>query len=238
MWQTTNVTRVVTAMMLAVGMYLGMMTSAHAAGIIAFQDLPTGLATPPNISFHNATGPVIADDFAPIAGGPVGEITWWGSAADSTSWELVFQNNNPALGEPALTPPGNIFSGGVKAFVTATGAPYAPLPGVFQFSADFSNTFNLNPGTEYWLTVANTAPGWAWAQALNGATIGSEQFNAHSSTGGICQDGGPHCGPWTDIHTDFAFSVSAVPEPSSFIFLATGVIGFIVWGRRQHLKVL
>lgn len=121
---------------------------------------------------------------------------------------------------------------------SSAGVPYAPLPGVFQFSANFPTTFNLNPGTEYWLTVANASPGWNWAEALNGTTIGSELFNAHSSTGGICQDGGPHCGPWTDIHTDFAFSTSAVPEPSSFIFLATGVIGCIVWGRRQHLKML
>jgi hypothetical protein len=207
------------------------------AGIVVFRDLPTALATPPNVSFHNATGPVIADDFVPTVGGVVSTITWWGSAAQSNSWELVLQNNNS--GQPALTPAGNNITGGVKALgVTAVGVPYAPLPGVFQFSADLSGLgFSVAAGTDYWITIANLSSGWNWAEALAGPTIGSENFNGHSSTGGICLDGGPHCGPWTDIHTDFAAQVEVVPEPTSLPITSMALLSLaavrIMRDRRQ-----
>ena len=209
------------------------------ADAIIYQNLPTSLATPPNISFHNAIGPVIADDFVPIAGGTVTTVTWWGSAPTSNDWEIVLQNNNPAVGEPALTPPGNNVTGGVKALpVVAVGVPFAPLPGVFQFTADISSLVNfaVNPGTDYWITIANFEPGWNWALALGGPTIGTENFNAHMSTGGICLDGGPHCGPWTDIHTDFAVQISAVPEPGTIAFIGFGLAAFGLARRRRRTQ--
>jgi hypothetical protein len=208
------------------------------ADFIAFQNLPTTLGTPPNISFDNSIGPIIADDFVPVIARQVTTITWWGSAAASDTWELALYNN--ASGQPALTPAGNIHTGGVKARVTAVGVPYAPLPGVFEFTANFSQPFLLNVGTDYWITVANFLPGWNWAEALGGPTIGAEQFNAQLSTGGTpfpagtsCTDSGPYCGPWTDIHTDFAVQLSAVPEPSSLVLLSTGLVAFVAARRRR-----
>lgn len=82
-------------------------TPAMASSTIVYQDLPTSLATPPNISYHNASGPIIADDFVPVATTHVSQLTWWGSISQSNMWEVVLQNNNPALGQPAITPPGN-----------------------------------------------------------------------------------------------------------------------------------
>jgi PEP-CTERM motif-containing protein len=206
---------------------------------IIYQNLPTSLASPPDISHHNATGPVIADDFVPTANTAVAGLTfiWWGNQPTSNQWELVLQNNNPALGEPALTPAGNNVTGGVKALpVTATGVATG-IPGIFQFSANpvFDQPFNLVAGTDYWLTVANFNDGWNWALALNGPTIGTEHFNAHSSIGATpdpCADGGPHCGPWTDIHTDFALQIG-VPEPSALALLAGSIGLFGVFYRRR-----
>lgn len=81
----------------------------------------------------------------------------------------------------------------------------------------------VSSGTEYWLTVANVLAGWHWADALNGPTIGSEAFNAHQSVGMIALDGGPHGGPWTDVHTDLAFRVHVIPEPSTLVLAVVGV---------------
>jgi hypothetical protein len=222
----------------AVASVLLIAAPVSAAEFVVFENLPTNLANPPIVSFHNARGPVVADDFVPIISGGMTTLTWWGSAAASNSWELVLQKNNPVLGQPALTPslgdPTGVISGGPKITgITADSVPYPILPGVFQYTVDVSLMgFNVQAGTEYWLTIANFADGWNWAQALDGPVIGSESFNAHSSTGGICTDGGPHCGPWTDIHTDFAMRVS-VPLPSSLALLSVALLGLVPMRRRK-----
>lgn len=204
------------------------------AAVTVFENLPSALAIPPNTSFHNATGPVIADDFNPAVGGSITHLTWWGSNPASLGFEVVLQNNNPALGEPALTPAGNTATGGLKQFVTATETAFS-IPGIFQFDADVAPGWNVSAGTEYWLTVADFNNGWNWAEALSGPTIGSELFNAHQSTGSGCLDGGPHCGPWTDIHTDFAFRIAAVPEPATWAMMLVGFFGLgaTLRGRRR-----
>jgi len=189
---------------------------------IVYEDLPTNVAAPPTgESHHNASGPVIADDFIPTMSVAIGHITWWGNWSDSTNFEVVLQNNDPVLNQPALTPAGNIATGGLKQFVTAVVNPYS-IPGIFQYDADIAPGWNIAAGQDYWLTVANFAAGWQWAQALGGPTVGSELYNAHRSVGPLCDDGGPHCGPWTDVHTDFAFRIAAVPEPASWALMLSG----------------
>ncbi|MBS0360153.1 MAG: PEP-CTERM sorting domain-containing protein [Proteobacteria bacterium] len=198
-----------------------------AADTIIYQNLPTNLAAPPEISFHNTTGPVIADDFVATQGGDITHLTWWGGDTANLQFEVVLQDNNPAAGEPALTPAGNNVTGGLKQFVTATQTSFSipGLTGLFQYDADVAPGWSIAGGTDYWLTVANASDGWNWAEALNGPTIGSENFNAHQSTGPGCLDGGPHCGPWTDIHTDFAFQIDAVPEPTTWALMVLGFGG-------------
>lgn len=206
---------------------------ALSAQTVIYQNLPTNLAIPPNISWHNANGPIIADDFIPIMGGQISHVTWWGSEATDLNFEVVLQNNNPALGEPALTPTGNITTGGLKQFVTATSSTYS-IPGIFQFDADIAPGWNIGAGNDYWFTAANASNGWQWAEALAGPSVGSEMYNAHSSTGPGCLDGGPHCGPWTDLHTDFAFKITAVPEPSTWAMMIVGFGGAGALLRRRR----
>lgn len=211
-------------------------TPAMASSTIVYQDLPTSLATPPNISFHNAFGPIIADDFVPVSSTRVSQLTWWGSISQSNMWEVVLQNNNPALGQPAITPPGNNTTGGLKQFVAASMVA-TTIPGIYRFDAQVGPGWNIKAGTNYWLTVANAADGWNWALALGGPTIGSENFNAHSSVGPGCGDGGPHCGPWTDLHTDFSFQVGGVPEPASWAMLIVGFGAVGLASRRRQIAV-
>lgn len=215
----------------ACGMVLATAAAAPAlADVVSYENLPTSNALPPNISWHNAGGPVLADDFIPIFGGEITHLTWWGSEATSLDFEVVLQNDN--AGQPGLTPAGNIVSGGLKQFVTATSFAYS-IPGIFQFEADVAPGWNVAAGTDYWLTVANFNNGWQWTQALAGPTIGSELYNAHSSVGPGCLDGGPHCGPWTDVHTDFAFRIAGVPESSTWALMILGFGGAGVMLRRR-----
>lgn len=204
-----------------------------AAGTVVYENVATNLAIPPNVSFHNAAGPVIADDFAPTQNGSVGHLTWWGSSATDLNFEVVLQNDNPTAHEPDLTPTGNTTTGGLKQFVSATMSAFS-IPGLFQFDADVAPGWLLSGGQEYWLTVANASNGWQWAEALAGPTVGSELYNAHRSVGPGCLDGGPHCGPWTDIHTDFGFRVASVPEPATWAMMIMGFGGLGAVMRRRR----
>jgi hypothetical protein len=203
--------------------------TASAAVTVAFENLPTNPST--QVSHHGVGGPVLADDFATAVSGSVRRIEWWGTRAASSMWELVF--NTDSAGHPATDDP---FSGGLIKYegITATGVADTSDPALFHYSWDVTGPEYLfaTAGTSYWLTVANFADGWGWSDAADGPTIGTEMFNAHRSTGvpgdpGACGDGGPHCGPWKDVHTDFAFRLS-VPEPGSAALagLALLITGF------------
>ena len=171
------------------------------ANIVTYEDLPTNDSL--RESHHTAAGPILADDFVPAVGGRISRIDWWGTAAHSEDWEIAFHTNDPILNQPNLD---NAIQGALeKHFVSAAGVADPGLPvGILHYtvSGDF---LHVAAGTEYWFTVANFSAGWNWADALGGPTVGSENFNSHQSTGGIALDGGPHGGPWTDVHTDLAF---------------------------------
>jgi len=200
------------------------------ASILTFQDLPTGLTQPPNISHHTVGGPVIADDFVPAAGGQVTTVEWWGSQPASTSWELVFQTN--VGGHPNTDSP--VQGGFALFFPTASGVADSPIAGLFHFTASISGGPELAAGTDYWLTIANFADNWNWGVATAGPTVGAENFNAHVSVGGTpCTNSGPHCGPWTDIHTDFAMRLFVVPEPSTFGLSLLGIAATLLALRKK-----
>lgn len=153
-------------------------------------------------------------------------------------------------GEPIAAPP---FEGGYKVFVSATGVCDPNLSPVgasasstdpnriFYFFADIQDTFIgptlLSPlpfGHEYWFSVANADPGWDWAFAGAGPTVGDVHWSAVVSTGSnTCPDGGPHCGAWSPIRgRDFAFRLTAIPEPGSWALLAIGS-ALLALGRRR-----
>lgn len=202
------------------------------AAFTIFEDLPTNTSL--QVSHHSVGGPILVDDFAPAVQGKVTTVEWWGSGSQDNRWELAFHTNNN--GQPNID---NAFSGALVKFgenglLTANGVQdVAGHPELFHYSVDLAGPVLL-AGTEYWFTVANFSDGWTWADALNGPTVGAENFNAHRSVGTICQDGGPHCGAWTDVHTDFAFRINAVPEPSTYALTGISLLLVGLWGRRQR----
>lgn len=187
-----------------------------ATAAVVFENLPTSLTIDPlTESHHNAIGPILADDFKPAEGGLIYKVEWWGQRAQSNDWEIAFHTDAP--GQPNIDNP--VSGSDHMAFVTAAGVQDDPNHAdIFHYTVQFPKNvgiFEVNAGQEYWFTVANFLSDWHWANAGLGPTIGGESYNAHQSIGGICTNGGPHCGPWTDVHQDFAFKLT-VPEPGSF----------------------
>jgi hypothetical protein len=208
-----------------------MVASGAAEAITVYSHLPTAQSN--FISHHATGGPVLADDFTPVASGAVTTVTWWGSAATSDIWEITFHTDNN--GVPNIDNP---IEGGLVQHlpVIATGVDNGR--GWLQYTATWSPMdLILTGGNSYWFSVANANDGWTWALAQSGGPfIGSEQYDAVVSTGALCTNGGPHCGPWTSLTgTDFAFLIdtTAIPIPAAVWLFGSGLLGLIGIARRK-----
>lgn len=209
---------------------------AHAVPTIGFEWTEGGPGNGTNSafsSFHNATGPVLADDFTPSVSGRVVQIDWWGSAGIAgapNSWEVTFHSDNP-IGTPS-------FPFLSQHFLNATGVDLDG-DGVFSFSGSWNpQDLVINAGQDYWFSVANASTNnWLWANPGAGPTVGSEQYDALQSVGGLPSIvAGPHDGPWlaTSTGQDFAFRIwVGVPVPATLALVGLGLAGIGFQHRRN-----
>jgi len=191
-------------------------------------------------SFHNATGPVLADDFIPIVGGAVHSVSWWGSATSNDLWEITFHSDTvdpgDSLHEPAIGPD----DGGISQhFANVSGVD---LDGdqVFEYTALWTpQDLVLIAGETYWFSVANSLSGWQWALTDGAPSVGSESHSPTQSVGGLPSvRSGPHDGPWDQLSytpADFAFQINVVPVPAAFWLFGTALIGFVGMSRRRKV---
>jgi hypothetical protein len=73
---------------------------------------------------------------------------------------------------------------------------------------------------------------WGWSKAAS--NTGACILDCAVQTGGGPSPGGnPHLGPWLNTDLDMAFEVIGVPEPSTVVLLALGLLGACFATRRR-----
>jgi hypothetical protein len=206
---------------------------------IAYLDGPTLLATdesvrPQFLQFE----PLLVDDFIPAASGALSQMNWWGSFSASNWFVAIFTD---APSQPTdLNDLSMIY---VDAWVTYEGYAYSPNcvppvegdytpPEICEFLFFPGGNVVLEAGRTYWLSVANSEPGWYWARGSSNPAVGSQQSGARA----LCLTHEWPCDQWVDIGTNLAFEL-AVPEPGIVSLLAVVALAAVQAGLpRRHSK--
>lgn len=181
-----------------------------------------------NNNFGGGPGTRLADNFQLASGGTVRTVEWWGYLGlGGADYQITFYAD--ASGGPGS--PLSTMSVNPATFVTSLPAPFP----VTFYSAILSTPFSAMPGTPYWVSVFDAAPGsaWFWWSA-----------NVNTDFGRLMQNGASIWDPNTDRNfvLDRPFRLTDdVPAPATFSLLAIATLGFacfrtVALSRECHLS--
>ena len=169
----------------------------------------------------------VADDFSLAAPASIGSVRWWGeywfddvAAADDFTLRIFASEG----GAPAITP---LYEQHLGAALTRT----AYAGDIFQYDAALAPVA-LGSGT-YFLSVVNRTAeddvldSWFWVSST-AAGAGS----AYNRAGATLLDA--EGAAWGTLGFDFAFQVSAVPEPQTYALLLAG-LGLLGFAARRRV---
>ncbi len=212
---------------------------ASASPIYSQPAVWTGAGTDVGASWTSQTGSgsgfVTFDNFSFATATTINQATWFGmflnldltnGAPNTSRWDILI-NDSTGPGGSA----GNLIGGTLNAQVQRTAVGNGLFAGnvvtIYQFVGDFA-AFNAAAGATYWFAPVsvgmggNFAPFFSWIQGTGGdASSFQVQLTNLVPTNTFVRQG------------DRAFSLSAVPEPSTLALLALG-LGGLTAGRRRR----
>ena len=199
----------------------------------------TGAGTDVGISWTSQTasgsGFVTFDKFSFATATTINQATWFGmflnldftnGAPNTSRWDILINDSTGPGGSV-----GNLIGGTLNAQVQRTAVGNGLFAGnvvtIYQFVGDFS-AFNAAAGATYWFAPVsvgmggNFAPFFSWIQGTGGDGSSFQvQLTNFVPTNTFVREG------------DRAFSLAAVPEPSTLALLALG-LGGLTAGRRRR----
>lgn len=170
----------------------------------------------------------IADDFTLSATATINGVNWWGAYTPNNQSGAVPDDFTIRIIDNLFNLVAEINVGTVARF--NTGLDNALGLDIYGYEVTFS-PFALTAG-QYLLSIVNNTVGdgdferWSWQSTAN-ITGNIGQFRR--------SDGVPLTGygGWQDASSDFAFNITAVPEPGTLALLGIGLLGIGLSRRRE-----